>query len=329
MPSLLDKPIFRADYERLRQVKLNPARHTAATAYEHCELVAARVAHLAALNGCTPAETQVLQDLAYAHDIGKMCGTANPEKSVALLPRYGIVDGAIVELVRYHDINLPWFLSCERGRPPSDKAWRKMASKVNVRLLCLFMVADRVDCPGSWRTNRPLVWFLQEVKNRGFLTTELHLDDGSIGKQVEGPILERSAGAALVHGSSPDIELLVVKIRSTGYELPKGHLEWNETPEQAAVRELREETGLVSEANAGELLGILEYVFEKDGTTIQKSVRYYLATIGSEVPCFGPKPSGTNELRWIREVEVSDMPLVSEELRAILLSAFRRASAGQ
>ena len=121
MNDLLENPSFRADYEKLKEVKLNPARHIAATAHEHCQMVAARAAHLAALNGCTPDESQVLQNLAHAHDIGKIGGTANPEKSVELLPRYSITDEGFIELVKYHDINLPWFLAFERGQPPSDK----------------------------------------------------------------------------------------------------------------------------------------------------------------------------------------------------------------
>ncbi len=323
MHDLLDNPAFQADYERLRTVKLNPARHAAATAYEHCEMVAARAAHLAALNGCTPEEAQVLQNLAHAHDIGKIGGTANPEESVELLPRYGINDDGFGALVKYHDINLPWYLASQKGQPPSDKAWRKMAGKVDLRLLCLFMVADRVDCPGGWRSNRPLVWFLQPVQDRKLLQQELRLDDGPLVGQTAGSSAEVSSGAALMRGSVPGLELLVVRVRSAGYELPKGHLECDETPEQAATRELREETGLVSEVSVGEPLGTLEYAFEQDGATVQKRVHYFRCTQPSGgTPNFGPKPARMKEIRWIKEAEVPGLPLVSEELRPILYRAF-------
>jgi hypothetical protein len=178
MEKLLDDPRFLADYEKLKEVRLNPTRHAARNAQEHCELVATRILQLAALNNSSPEELRVLENLALVHDIGKISGTAHPAESVALLSRYGITDEAFTELVKYHDINLPWFLASQRGQSPSAKAWRKLASKVNVRLLCLFMVADRVDCPGGWRTNRPLVWFLGEMKARQLLDTELILDDG-------------------------------------------------------------------------------------------------------------------------------------------------------
>ena len=56
--------------------------------------------------------------------------------------------------------------------------------------------------------------------------------------------------------------------------LPKGHLDGDETPEQAARREVAEEAGV-----SGELIGPLgdvEYRYERHGRTIVKRVRFYL-----------------------------------------------------
>ena len=76
-------------------------------------------------------------------------------------------------MVKYHDTNLPWYISMQKGQPPSRKAWAKLGRKVNMRLLCIFMVADRVDCPGGWQANDALVWFLEEATKRGFLPEPL------------------------------------------------------------------------------------------------------------------------------------------------------------
>jgi hypothetical protein len=169
---------FQADYEKLRDVSLNPARHEATNAYEHCEMVRERVIALASLNGCTSAEIELLSDLARVHDIGKITGSTKSKESVNLLHKYGITDGRFVNLVKYHDANLPWWMADQRDQSPTDKAWRKMVRQLDVRLLCIFMVADRVDCPGGWRANEPLVWFLDQVKQRGLLDVELVIDDG-------------------------------------------------------------------------------------------------------------------------------------------------------
>ncbi len=173
MKSILENPVFAADFARLEQVTLNPERHTAANARTHTEAVAARAKALGTANGVCAGEIESLVDLAYVHDIGKTTGTANPAASVDLLPRYGIYDLRFIELVRFHDINLPWHNSTLRGEAPSDKAWRKLAGRVDMQLLCLFMIADRVDCPGGWRENRPLVWFLDEAKRRGLIHIEV------------------------------------------------------------------------------------------------------------------------------------------------------------
>ncbi len=56
--------------------------------------------------------------------------------------------------------------------------------------------------------------------------------------------------------------------------LPKGHPDGDETAEQAATREVREETGL--EAELIELLGDVRYTYERAGRTRDKVVRFYL-----------------------------------------------------
>lgn len=173
MATVAENPNFKEDYQKLKKIKLNPDKHLAETAFDHTEMVVKRVEELARQNQCTEEEIIILRDLAYVHDIGKITGNANPSESVTLLARYGITDENFMNLVKYHDINLPWYQLSLRGESPSDKSWGKMASKLDVWILCLFMIADRVDSPGGWRTNQPLMWFLDEVKKKGFLIREL------------------------------------------------------------------------------------------------------------------------------------------------------------
>lgn len=168
---------FIHDYRKLEKVSLNPERHSAPNAYEHCERVVERVEQLARHNSCSEEETTMLVNLAYVHDIGKTQGTARPDESVALLPNYGHFDDNFVNLVKYHDVNLPWYISHTKGQAPSDKAWRKLASKVDLPVLCLFMIADRVDCPGGWQQNNALVWFLDQCRERGYLPREFITDE--------------------------------------------------------------------------------------------------------------------------------------------------------
>ena len=173
MNLLLDNDKFSEDFERLKGVSLNPERHSASNAHAHCKQVAERAEELIGLNQLNSDEASLIVTLAYLHDIGKIQGNARSSSSVELLPDYGITHQLIIDYVKYHDINLPWYIARCKGQRPGDKAWRKLASKVDIRLLCLFMIADRVDCPGGWQANEALMWFLEEVKSRGLLTQEL------------------------------------------------------------------------------------------------------------------------------------------------------------
>jgi 8-oxo-dGTP pyrophosphatase MutT (NUDIX family) len=58
------------------------------------------------------------------------------------------------------------------------------------------------------------------------------------------------------------------------WSLPKGHIEPGETPEQAAVREVEEETGIAGVILAE--LGTIDFWFVADGRRIHKTVRHFL-----------------------------------------------------
>jgi 8-oxo-dGTP pyrophosphatase MutT (NUDIX family) len=87
---------------------------------------------------------------------------------------------------------------------------------------------------------------------------------------------ERSAGGVVVRG---DRVVVIVPTRravsgARVLALPKGHVEEGETPAQAAVREVREETGVVAEL-VGEL-GESRYWYRRGGRMIAKAVQFYL-----------------------------------------------------
>ena len=88
-----------------------------------------------------------------------------------------------------------------------------------------------------------------------------------------------SAGGLVVRGD----EVLLIAPRPGRWQLPKGHVEPGEGPAEAAVREVREETGVTGRVVAP--LPTIDYSYEVDRRLrIHKRVDYYLMTYlaGSE-----------------------------------------------
>ncbi|HEX6578638.1 MAG TPA: NUDIX hydrolase [Jiangellaceae bacterium] len=112
-------------------------------------------------------------------------------------------------------------------------------------------------------------------------------------------VRETSAGGLVVDRvGAATTAALIGRIDRRGrleWVLPKGHVEPGETTEQAAVREIREETGL--RARIVSALGPVEYWFVADGRRVHKTVHHYLleATGGT----LGTEDMEVSEVAWV------------------------------
>ena len=78
------------------------------------------------------------------------------------------------------------------------------------------------------------------------------------------------------------------------WSLPKGHIEAGETPEQAAIREVAEETGIKSEITRS--LGVIDFWFMASGKRIHKTVHHYLFTeVGGKL---APQVTEVDDVAW-------------------------------
>lgn len=97
---------------------------------------------------------------------------------------------------------------------------------------------------------------------------------------------ETSAGGVVLDLTSdpPAVALIARHDRRSRllWSLPKGHVEAGETPEQAALREVQEETGLIGRILAP--LGIIDFWFVVEDRRIHKTVHHYvIEAVGGEL----------------------------------------------
>jgi 8-oxo-dGTP pyrophosphatase MutT (NUDIX family) len=87
-------------------------------------------------------------------------------------------------------------------------------------------------------------------------------------------IREFSAGGLVIRNLRGRPHVAVVRVRDQIFALPKGHPEKGESAQDAALREVREETGL--EATPVEKLGDIRYWYARDGDRVLKIVSFFL-----------------------------------------------------
>jgi 8-oxo-dGTP pyrophosphatase MutT (NUDIX family) len=87
-------------------------------------------------------------------------------------------------------------------------------------------------------------------------------------------IREFSAGGVVVRPIDGRQFVVVVRVRDEIFALPKGHPDGDESPADAALREVREETGV--EAELVERLGNVRYSYVRDGERVLKRVAFFL-----------------------------------------------------
>jgi len=126
---------------------------------------------------------------------------------------------------------------------------------------------------------------------------------------------EISAGG-LVIDLSGDLGLLIGRHDKRGrtlWSLPKGHYEFGETPEDAAIREVAEETGIESAITRS--LGVIDFWFMAEGKRIHKTVHHYLFRMTGGI--LTPQKNEVDEVAWFPLVEVSKRLAYSDERKLI------------
>ncbi|VTR75811.1 Putative mutator protein MutT4 [Cellulomonas hominis] len=122
------------------------------------------------------------------------------------------------------------------------------------------------------------------------------------------PVVEETSAGGLVVRQEAGVHVAAVIARRNRagrleWCLPKGHLEGDETPEQAAVREIAEETGIVGRIVRG--LGVIDYWFTGDDRRVHKMVHHYLlGAVGGELTVEGDPDGEAEDVAWVPVLEL-------------------------
>ncbi|MGE5576929.1 MAG: NUDIX hydrolase [Syntrophothermus sp.] len=137
---------------------------------------------------------------------------------------------------------------------------------------------------------------------------------GAMDRHISTPQEEISAGGVVFDRG----EALVVQHLRGDWVMPKGHLEAGESPEDAAIREVKEETNLTVKILAR--IGQTEYDFRTagDGQWRHKIVHWFLMRLdGDRDELRAVAEEGMAQARWLGIDEACEQ-LTFEADRAIL-----------
>ncbi|HEY3436090.1 MAG TPA: NUDIX hydrolase [Actinotalea sp.] len=133
------------------------------------------------------------------------------------------------------------------------------------------------------------------------------------------PVVEEtSAGGLVIDGAAAGPRAAVIARRNRAgrleWCLPKGHLEGHETPEEAAVREIAEETGIQGEIVRQ--LGTIDYWFTGDDRRVHKVVHHFLLqATGGFLTVAGDPDGEAEDVAWVAVSELSDLLAYPNERR--------------
>lgn len=131
---------------------------------------------------------------------------------------------------------------------------------------------------------------------------------------------EWSAGGVVLRRFRGVLHALLIKDPYGNWGLPKGHLEGTENPQEAGLREVEEETGLM-DLSLGPQLRTIDWYFRLKGKLIHKHCTFFLMTseAGDPVP---QEVEGISDCVWAPLLEAIDR-VGYENAREVLMDAAR------
>ncbi|MFA7308553.1 MAG: transcription antitermination factor NusB [Patescibacteria group bacterium] len=115
-----------------------------------------------------------------------------------------------------------------------------------------------------------------------------------------------TAAGGIVYRETTDGKVFFLAIRNMYHKwtFPKGKVEEGETWQEAALREIKEETGIETGEIIGEI-GEIQFIDKSEKEPINKNIHFYLVKTEQEEVAFD-EASHVTEIKWMREDEVRE-----------------------
>lgn len=156
--------------------------------------------------------------------------------------------------------------------------------------------------PDDSAEGAPTPALMPRHKSAGKPTTFASLD------AQELPVVREYSAGGLIFDSQERVAIIARHSRSGHLEwcLPKGHIERGETPEETAVREVHEETGILGQVT--DSIATIDYWFTGTNQRVHKLVHHFvLQMIGGTLSVEGDPDHEAEDAIW---VDFSDLASV-------------------
>lgn len=138
----------------------------------------------------------------------------------------------------------------------------------------------------------------------------------------ELPVVREYSAGGLVFDEQGRVAVIARHSRSGHLEwcLPKGHIEKGETPQQTAVREVHEETGILGEVV--DSIATIDYWFTGTSQRVHKLVHHFaLKQVGGELTVEGDPDHEAEDAIWVRFEDLDDVLSYPNERKIVWLYA--------
>lgn len=140
---------------------------------------------------------------------------------------------------------------------------------------------------------------------------------------------ETSAGGIIVCHANNQWCVLIMKDMNDAWTFPKGLIEKDEKPQDAALREIKEEVGMSNLKFVAPLTPI-QYFYQRHGT-MKKTVHYFIFRSMVRIRPRVQKEEGIKEAKWVSISDAIDMigyretnvPLLEETWKLLQLRTYK------